>query len=123
MTKMVPLADGSLETRHKINCFKDWLKLNHPEKGIKTKEDAILYAIEQAENSIDLTYDELSAICSFIRSSEGQDDETCYKNAKSGYQKLHGLMERMKGEKTGTRKWMAKYVIEVIPDQEIEDGD
>jgi len=100
MTKMVPLADGSIETRHKINCFKDWLKLNHPEKGIKTKEDAILYAIEQAENKIDFTYDELRTIIEVLQAVDGEKVDGDFKeNCISGSQKLYGLMKKMDEKK------------------------
>ncbi len=43
----VTIANGQIETRHKLNIFLNDLKLNRSELNIKTQEDAILFAIEE----------------------------------------------------------------------------
>ena len=47
MKKTVPILDGQIETRIKINQFLTSLQIQGIR--IKTKEQAVLYAIEQAE--------------------------------------------------------------------------
>lgn len=44
----VKLADGSPETRAKIHLFTQAQKLYNPDRKIKTLEDGILFAIEEA---------------------------------------------------------------------------
>ena len=48
----VKLVDASPDTREKLKIFLSTLKLNQctlDGKGVKTLEDAVLYAVEQAE--------------------------------------------------------------------------
>lgn len=46
---IVKIADGKLETRNKLNLFLSTQKMYYSERKIKTMDDAISFAIDEAQ--------------------------------------------------------------------------
>lgn len=64
----VKLADGSPESRARIHLFMQAQKLHHPERNIKTLEDAILFAIDEAVKvpALEARVKDLEEICNIF---------------------------------------------------------
>jgi TolA-binding protein len=94
----VQLPKVEEKTRDKINLFKSAQKLYKTEKNIKTFEDAVLFAIEEASK-----VQELESKINELESKIKELDDTIFElnsdiyNLKTGRSTLSEFKEKMKG--------------------------